>query len=182
MNIYQKWCYKKAEIKLNRLLKFYSPQHTILDIGSGNCALNLQIRNMSFNITGLDISNKSAFQEFEPIIYDGATLPFDDNSFDIVQLITVLHHIKDTESIIKEAKRVGHKLIIMEDIYENTFQKYITFVADSINNWEFMGHPHSNRSDEGWKNTFKKYELNIENSEYYDFLLFFKQVTYVLTK
>ncbi len=58
MNLYQKWCYKKADIKLKRLLRFYDKNKTILDIGSGNCALNLQIKNYGYNITGLDILNK----------------------------------------------------------------------------------------------------------------------------
>lgn len=182
MTLYQKWCFKKVKIKLARLLKFYNKNDTILDIGSGNCALNLQIKNSGYEITGLDILNKSAFKEIKPVIYDGSKLPFDDNSFEIVQIITVLHHIKNPEEIIKEAKRVGRKVIIMEDIYESTFQKYITFIADSINNWEFIGHPHTNMTDEEWKNIFIKNHLNIIKSEYYDFLFFFKQVTYLLTK
>ena len=182
MNLYQKWCIKKADIKYQRLHKFYSLEESILDIGSGNCTFNLQLKNSGFNITGVDISNKSAFREIEPVIYDGHILPFDDNSFDIVQLITVLHHIKDPESIVKEAKRVGRKVIIMEDIYESTFQKYITFVADSVNNWEFIGHPHTNKTDEEWKNVFEKHGLKLTESEYYDFLFFFKQSTYILNK
>jgi ubiquinone/menaquinone biosynthesis C-methylase UbiE len=182
MNLYQKWCYKKADIKLKRLLKFYQKNDKILDIGSGNCALNLQTQNAGYAITGLDIANKSAFKEITPVVYDGKTLPFADNSFDVVQIITVLHHIKDPENTIKEAKRVGKTVIVMEDIYENTFQKYSTYIADSINNWEFIGHPHTNKNDKEWKRVFDQNGLYVIESEYYDFLLFFKQVTYLLNK
>jgi len=161
MTLYQKWCYKKAEIKLKRLLKFYNKNDAILDIGSGNCALNLQIKNSGYEITGLDIFNKSAFKEIKPVIYDGSKLPFNDNSFDIVQIITVLHHIKNPEQIVKEAKRVGKKVIIMEDIYESTFQKYITFIADSINNWEFIGHPHTNMTDDEANLAYIMSQVNI---------------------
>ena len=70
----------------------------------------------------------------------------------------------------------------MEDIYTTLFQKYITFAADSINNWEFIGHPHSNKTDAEWRALFKKHDLIIESVEYYQFLLFFTQVTYVLSK
>ncbi|EDP98141.1 class I SAM-dependent methyltransferase [Kordia algicida OT-1] len=182
MTLYQKWCYQKAAIKLDRLAKFYKKGETILDIGSGNCALNMQLKNAGYDIIGLDIANKSAFKEITPVIYDGMTLPFEDNSFDVVQIITVLHHIKNPEITVKEAKRVGKKVIIMEDIYENTFQKYVTYIADSINNWEFIGHPHTNMNDKEWKEVFDRNGLHIEESEYYNFLLFFKQVTYLLTK
>lgn len=182
MNIYQSWCIKKAKIKANRLFKFYHTKDYILDIGSGNCALNLLTKKAGFDILGLDIVNKSAFNEIRPIIYKGGKLPFKENEFDIVQLITVLHHIKAPEETLKEAIRVGKKILIMEDIYTTRLQKYITFIADSINNWEFKGHPHTNKTDVGWKQVFMENKLKIEKVNYYNFLFFFKQVTYLLTK
>ncbi len=182
MNLYQKWCLKKAKIKLERLTKFYKQEDSILDIGSGNGGLNLLIKQAGFNIEGLDIAPKSVFKEITPVIYDGQKIPFADNEFDVVQLITVLHHIKEPEQILKEAIRVGKRVIVMEDIYESTFQKYITFVADSINNWEFIGHPHTNKTDTEWQQLFLEEKLEISEKEYYDFLYFFKQVTYVLDK
>ena len=182
MDFYQKWCLKKAKIKEERLFKFYKKGEKILDVGSGNCALNMLTDRAGFNITGLDIKNKSAFKNIKPIIYDGDKLPFGDNEFDVVQLITVLHHIKHPERTVEEAIRVGKKIIIMEDIYTNFFQKIITFFADSVNNWDFFDHPHTNKTHEQWRKLFKKKELKIEKVEYYNFLLFFKQATYILTK
>lgn len=182
MELYQKWCLIKAKPKLIRLLKFYDKKQSLLDVGSGNCALNILLKKEGINVKGLDIVNKSAFRQETPIIYDGYKLPFKDNEFDVVQIITVLHHVKDPINIVKEAKRVGKRIIIMEDIYENVFQKYVTWIADSINNWEFIGHPHTNKTDEEWKKIFNKNNLTVTHSEYYNFLLFFKQVTYVLDK
>lgn len=182
MNIYQKWCLKKAKIKEERLFKFYKKNEKILDIGSGNCGLNFLTQESGFKIQGIDIVNKSAFKKIIPHLYDGVKLPYKNNEFDIVQLITVLHHIKDPEKTIEEAIRVGKKIIIMEDIYTNKLQKYTTFIADSINNWEFFGHPHTNKTDVEWRQIFEKNKLKIEKVEYYNFLLFFRQVTYILTK
>lgn len=163
------------------LQKFYESDQThVLDIGSGNRALCLLFRESGMQVTPLDIKNRSAFSEISPVLYDEETLPFEDRTFYVVQLITVLHHIKDLELTVKESARVGKKLIIMEDIYDNLFQKYLTFIADSINNMEFMGHPHSNKNDREWRALFEAYNLKIESVEYYKFLLFFKQVTYKL--
>lgn len=181
MSLYRKWCLRKAQIKLDRLLKFYNKDDSILDIGSGNCALSVLLKSKNINTKSLDIVNKSAFKEEIPLLYDGNKLPFKDNEFDVVQLITVLHHIKNPERIVAEAQRVGKKVIIMEDIFDNTPQKWITFIADSINNWEFIGHPHSNKTDTEWKEVFRRRGLTIMESEYYNFLLLFKQVTYILT-
>lgn len=184
MNLYQKWCLKKAEVKLNRLSKFYNKENKILEVGSGNCALSFLLRKSEFDISPMDIKNKSAFRgRINPLIYNGVNFPFKDDEFDIVQFITVLHHIpfKTQLKVLEEAKRVGKKVIVMEDIYDSNIQKNITFIADSINNNEYFGHPHSNRDDDGWRRVFKEKELKIEHSEYYDFLLFFKQATYILT-
>jgi hypothetical protein len=52
----------------------------------------------------------------------------------------------------------------MEDIYTNKLQKYITFVSDIINNWEFIGRPHTNKSDYGWRKIFKENKLKIEKN------------------
>jgi 2-polyprenyl-3-methyl-5-hydroxy-6-metoxy-1,4-benzoquinol methylase len=180
MNIYQRWCIKKAKIKLRRLLPYLDKKSKILDIGCGNGALALLLKKSGFQIETIDIKNKSAFDEIKPKISDGTNLPYTDKYFETAIMITMLHHTSDPETLINEAKRVAKKLIIIEDIYTNVFQKYLTFAADSINNLEFIGHPHSNKNDTEWKILFKKNNLTIETSEYYQFLIFFKQVTYIL--
>lgn len=180
MTLYQSWCIKKAEIKRKRLLPFYQKTDRILEIGSGNCALSKLLQAEGLAIQPLDIKNKSAFSEIKPIVYDGQKLPFEDNSFDIVQMITMLHHTPKPEAIIQEAKRVGKKLIIMEDLYTNSLQKQLTFFADSLNNWEFIGHPHTNKDDQGWKKCFEELDLELIEEEHYPFLGIFRQATYIL--
>ena len=179
--LYQNWCIKKAKIKLQRLAKFYPTPTTILEVGGGNGALTLLQREAGHQVTALDIANKSAFEEVLPIVYDGGKFPFEDHSFETVQLITMLHHTPDPAHLVKEAKRVGKRVIIMEDIYSNLIQKYLTFAADSVNNWEFIGHPHTNKTDKAWQALFQDLGLELKSVEYYQFLLFFRQVTYELT-
>lgn len=182
MGVYQKWCFKKAEIKRKALANFYQKDERILDIGSGNCAYAKLLIESGHQLTALDISNKSAFPDFQPLIYDGKRLPFEDNSFDLVQLITVLHHVKDPEALVLEAKRVGKNVLIQEEIYKSTPQKYLTWIADSINNWEFRGHPHTNKTDEEWEALFRKHDMKLRQKEVRRFLFFFTQVTYLLSK
>jgi len=178
--IYQRWCLTKAKIKLDRLLPFLKKEENILDIGTGNGALSLLLVQQGFNIETTDIKNKSAFQEIVPTISDGVSLPYPDKYFDKAMMITMLHHCQNPEVIVQEALRVSKTLLIMEDIYTNNIQKYITFAADSVNNWEFIGHPHSNKTDAAWCELFKKMNLNITKIKYHPFLLLFKQVTYLL--
>jgi len=132
-------------------------------------------------IRPLDIADKSLFEKIKVEVYDGETFPFEDKQFDVCQLITMLHHTTNADDLIREAKRVSNRIIIMEDIYESSFQKYITWFTDSLVNWEFYGHPHTNRTDTEWKEVFEANGLTLESAEYYRFLFFFKQVTYILT-
>lgn len=182
MGLYQKWCFKKAKIKLKSLENFYRPKEHILDIGSGNCALSKLLIESGHHLTALDISNKSAYADFKPMIYDGKSLPFEDNAFDLVQLITVLHHVQDPEALVLEAKRVGKRLLIQEETYTSTFQKYITWIADSVNNWEFRGHPHTNKTDKEWEALFQQNDLQVIQKESGRFLFFFSRVSYLLVK
>jgi hypothetical protein len=94
----------------------------------------------------------------------------------------MLHHTTNAEALIREAGRVSDRVIIMEDIYENRFQQWITWFTDSLVNWEFYGHPHTNRTDAEWKELFERNGLKLEKVEYYRFLLLFRQVMYVLKK
>lgn len=180
MNLYQLWCLKKAKIKFDRIIKCFDTNEKVLDIGSGNAALMYLFQQEGINIQGLDVQNKSAFESIQPMIYDGSKLPYEDDSFDTVQLITVLHHVKDPENLLMEALRVASRVIIMEDIYENSFQKYMTFFADSLNNMEFFGHPHTNKTDREWKQLFREKGIDLLNAEYYQFMYLFRQVSYIL--
>lgn len=174
------WALRRAEVKRKRLLPFLTNGESILEVGSGNGALAKLLGQQGMKLSALDIEDKSLFEEAKVRVYDGERFPFSDQQFDVCQLITMLHHTTNAEKLVREAKRVSNRFIIMEDVYESPFQKYITWFTDSLVNWEFFGHPHTNRTDAEWKELFEKNGLVVEKAEYYRFLVFFKQVTYVL--
>ena len=177
----KKWALRRAEVKRKRLLPFLSSGQSVLEVGAGNGALTKLLGLDGLEMVPLDIADKSLFKEMNVTVYDGNVFPFSDKQFDACQLITMLHHTTNAEELVRKAKRVSNRIIIMEDIYESPFQKYLTWFTDSLVNWEFYGHPHTNRTDAEWKEIFQRNGLELENVEYYRFLLFFKQVTYVLT-
>lgn len=81
--------------------------------------------------------------------------------------MTVLHHTKNPQKIIEEALRVAKRVIIIEDIYNTSFEKYKTFMLDSIFNFEFFTHPHSNKTDIEWKNYFKEKNIKLIYTDYW---------------
>ena len=166
--------------KFKRLESWLNHQDLILELGSGLGTIAHYFQQQGFNIVPLDIQNFSLFSNVKPIIYDGQKIPFEDKTFSSVLLLTVLHHTVDVVSVICEAKRVGHKIIIIEDIYDNKLQQYLTYAVDSLVNFEFSEHPHNNRTDEEWQNLFERLKLKLIYTESYSFLFLFKQVIYVL--
>lgn len=161
---------------------FLLNRNEILDIGSGFCRIARILRDKGYQVTPVDIQNLSIVEEIRPIICDGKKLPFTNNSFDTALLLTVLHHTADPEAILKEANRVSKEIIIIEDIYKNTGQKYFTFVMDSLINLEFFGHPHTNKSDVGWKKLFEGLNINLKGSRYKTIWKGFLTAAYFLEK
>ena len=48
-------------------------------------------------------------------LFDGKTIPFEDNSFDLVMFVDVLHHAEDPASLLAEAARVSRKYLLLKD-------------------------------------------------------------------
>jgi hypothetical protein len=58
-------------------------------------------------------------------------------------------------------------------------------LADSWVNWEWRGHPHSNRSDAQWRETFGRLGLRVASSDEHIHWLWpwrFRHATYVLER
>ena len=151
--IFKIWLWD-AEFKIRRISEHLSKKDKTLDVGTGPGSVCFLLNREGYNLTPIDVIDQTLSSEVEPLIYNGEKLPFDDNSFDTALILTVLHHTSKPEQVISEAMRVANKIIIIEDIYSNPIQKYLTFIVDSIVNMEFARHPHSNKSNTEWKTTF----------------------------
>lgn len=186
MDFYKKYFHsrlqKRAAKISNQIKKYLSNGDKVLDIGCGSGHIANFLLSEGFEVVPLDVKNLSFLQNIKPLTYNGHVLPFADNSFDAVLLIAVLHHTPDPERVLKEAKRVAKRVIVMEGIYENKIQKYIADFFDSLASWEFTGHPHSSKTDEGWKILFAKLGLNLSDVQYGKFSPIAKRVIYYLEK
>lgn len=172
----------RASAIIEEIKPFITKKDRIMDLGSGLCDVTHTLRGRNYNITAVDIKDLSVFEDLIPIVYDGRKLPFPDDSFDICLLLDMLHHTPNPENIIMEAKRVSKKLIIMENIYQGTRQKYLSFIMDSVTNMEFFDHPHTNKTDTAWKEIFKKFNLHLISAQHHKFWRFFLAATYYLEK
>lgn len=152
----------------------------IIDIGSGTCNIADLLAQKGYKVTAIDVVDLSFSSTISPIIYDGKRLPFQYESFDTAILITVLHHTKDPKAILAEASRVSKQIVVIEDIYNKKLHKYLTFFVDSLLNLEFKDHPHSNKTDEQWRQLFKKMNLELISISYAKSYLIMRHCVYIL--
>lgn len=130
-NFFRKIIYTIALHRTKKLVrqfeKHLDKNNTILDIGSGLCTVCEVLRKKGYKINPLDTQDLSFVDGINPLIYNGDKIPFKNNTFDVSLLLTVLHHTPYPEAILKEAKRVSKKMIVIEDIHHNIVHKYLTY-------------------------------------------------------
>ena len=169
-----------AKRKLRWLDEHLNPSDTYIEIGSGPGSVLSVMRQQNYKVEGLDIADNAFRDDLKPIVYDGEEMPFLHHEFGTALLLTVLHHTRDPEAIISEAARVAKRIVIIEDVYDNRLMEWLTKRFDSLMNLEFIGHPHSNRSDAEWLETFDRLGLRAVHKSIHRVGGIFKQAVYVL--
>lgn len=172
-----------ARSKTSRLRPHLRRGERILDIGTGYGFVADGLRSdYGFDVHGCDILDTYRGRGPRPTLFDGNVLPYTDDSYDVALLLTVLHHVEDQEALLSEARRVARRVMLIEDVYEGQLQRRLTFWADSVFNFQFIGHPHSNRTDEQWRALFSGMGFNVDATRSDRYLGFFRQATYVLSR
>lgn len=153
---------KKAEYLVDLISSFLSKDTKIMDLGCGSGEVSKKLLDLGYSVVSVDVVDKVKVDGVKVIVYNGEKLPFGDKEFDKVLLITVLHHVDKYKELLQEVARVSREVIIVEDVYENAWDKLNIWFWDSVLNLEFFGHPHHNQSDLGWKETFISLGFNLK--------------------
>jgi SAM-dependent methyltransferase len=171
--------YEIAAEKMAKEIKEFVIGEKILDLGCGSGIFGKKIKEkFKREIVGIDIVDKRVVDvPFK--IYNGKKIPFPENYFDLVIISFVLHHTQDPISILKEARRVGKRLIIFEDLPEGIFGKIYCFLHWISWNLFFGKSPKFNfHKTKEWKEIFKNLGLKLISEK--DFLI--KRKIFVLEK
>ncbi|MFH0875644.1 MAG: class I SAM-dependent methyltransferase [archaeon] len=108
----------------------------ILDYGcdSGLASSLIMKYNPSLRIVGIDIQENRP-SKIPRKIFDGERIPYEDNTFDIVIVLDVLHHTRNISKQLRELKRVTKKYIIIKDhISYGWFSEHLLSCSDFITN------------------------------------------------
>jgi ubiquinone/menaquinone biosynthesis C-methylase UbiE len=177
--------------RLNYLTKELTPFlkgfKKVLDLGpsSGILAYQISKKLPKTSFVGVD-THLQPKRYIKVIKYDGKKIPFPDNSFDCVMIIDMLHHDTRHEEVIREAKRVSKKYILIKDhYYENYLDFLVLKIADYIGNKPYnVNLPYAFLKLSEWDRIIKKLKLKTVKTDKFQYSFFHpaKHVVYLLKK
>lgn len=172
-----------------RLIPHVHRNADILDIGSGTGDIADELANRrNARCVRLDRRTIIMHRSRVPsLLCDGSALAFGPNRFDRVLLVTVLHHCRDPEAVLAEAKRVCRgRIVVVEDIFTSRAERLWTIVKDMLLNLELFGHPRRFHSTDEWERIFADLGLVVEAKEVFRFRLLwvvrFRNAVYLLRR
>jgi len=107
-NLDPNWSYTPTYLSkmrhVDRIIKSFPNDHRILDAGCGEGVLVKKYKEQGRNISGIDLNYQSELV----LMGDILSMPFDDNSFEVVLLLDVFEHLQFLQQpfALKEIKRV----------------------------------------------------------------------------
>ncbi len=153
---------------VHHLARLLPEQGSLLDVGCGDGALTEQLgrQKPGLEISGIDVAKRPGARV--PIgLFDGERIPHDDQTFDHVLLVDVLHHCDPPETLLAEALRVtrGH-LLIKDHRLEGWLAGPTLRAMDRVGNARHgVPLPYSYWSEARWRETWQKLGLTVDSFE-----------------
>jgi len=156
---------RRVRVLLSHLAPLLPLDAKVLDVGAGDghVARGLMDARPDVEIVGIDPLVRSDTQI--PVTgFDGTTIPFTDRSFDAVLFVDVLHHAGDQMALLREARRVAGRAVIIKDHRRDGFLSAPTLrFMDAVGNRRHgVALPYAYWSSAEWRRAFAEVGLELE--------------------
>ena len=131
----------------------------VLDLGCSIGSVSCSLLREGLNVRSVDVEDVSIYEDIKVDVYDGTTLKYRDKEFESCLLTHVLHHCSDQIAVLKEAQRVSKRVIIIEDVYRNGFERFLVYFNDILGNFGDAGGNY--RSEKEWEVVFEYLGLKV---------------------
>lgn len=143
-----KWRQLGAKFKAQNIVQMCAgvKHDSVLDIGAGEGSVSFALTGAGFstNIQCLEISSSAleyirrnkASESVRDMGYDGTTIPFPDDHFDLAFASHVLEHVENERIFIREAARVA-KYLFIEVPLEDTLRSPSIYSPDGVGHINF---------------------------------------------
>jgi SAM-dependent methyltransferase len=140
----------------------------VLDVGCGDGLISalLGYKRPDLEILGVDVLLRD--RTHIPVqMFDGARLPFEDKSFDVVLFSDVLHHTDDALLLQGEAHRVSRRFVLIKDHYRKGLAAATRLrFMDWVGNARFgVSLPYNYWTEAQWTNAWREAGLRPERLE-----------------
>jgi SAM-dependent methyltransferase len=156
---------RRVQVLRDEIAKLLPQKASVLDIGCGDGLLDSLIlkERPDVSIQGLDVLVRE--DTHIPVThFDGHTIPFPDNSFDVVLFVDVLHHTDDPLILLREAARVSRKYVLLKDHTRNGL-----LARPTLRFMDWVGNarhgvvlPYNYLSQAEWEKAFSAVGLRVE--------------------
>jgi SAM-dependent methyltransferase len=129
------------------------PLPRALDFGCGDAwfAAQLLMTRAAREVTPVDVKRRRHVY-VEPVLYDGGSLPFDAQSFDLSYTVDALHHCADPIAALDELLRVTKRYLLLKDhTASGPADRCMLAVLDELGNRRFgIPSPHHYQRRRAW--------------------------------
>jgi len=136
----------------------------VLDVGCGDGRLARLIadKRPDISICGIDVQQRED-SAMRVETFDGKSLPYEEDSFDVVMFVDVLHHAEQPMTVLREAVRVARKAILVKDhLAKGVFADLTLQLMDWVGNARHgVSLPYNYWKLARWHDVFEKLRLNI---------------------
>ena len=133
---------RRARRKVDLLLPYLSASTdaSVLDLGAAEGYVGRELgQRTSTDVVLADIRDLNQ-TTLPHVVFDGRHLPFENDAFDAVLLVFVLHHAADPMALLEEARRVCKgRIIVVESIYTHRLQRALLTLLDRSANFVRSG-------------------------------------------
>jgi len=107
---------RRVRVLADWLAKLLPRGASVLDVGCGDGLLASVVKRErpDLNIAGIDVLVREG-THVAVMPFDGANIPFPDDSIDAITFVDVLHHTVDPMILLREAHRVARTHVIIKD-------------------------------------------------------------------
>lgn len=156
---------RRKTVLAEHLARLVPPGARVLDIGCGSGEVAKAVMDIrpDVAIDGIDVLVRPG-TSIEVTEFDGRTIPFPDDSYDVAMTVDVLHHADDAGALLGEARRVATHSVLVKDHFRDGFLAEPTLkFMDWIGNAPYgVRLPYNYLSRREWHRLWERLELPID--------------------
>lgn len=157
---------RRVRVLSDRIAAVLPADAGVLDVGSGDGQIAKRVMDLrpDVAIRGIDVLVRP--ETAIPVEqFNGADFPFEDDSFDTVIFVDVLHHTNDVTGLLSEAARVARTSVVLKDHVRSGWAAQSTLrLMDRVGNERHgVDLPFNYLTGDEWTEAFASSGLEVES-------------------